>query len=213
MFIESEGTTHKHIIQQDNHKVMDRMDLDFSFGNVDLGWYFKSSTDALAKLVVGKKTPVKRLESSGSQASGSQASASQANATLCQQAKEHLAIEDATEEDKLLIKAAEAVKGTACILCKAKKLVKALPPTVLANMHCKHLDELKVAMEEYTAQLERITINGTMPDDSKPVPMAILKDRLKENWACTKDLSQTCLMAQSLMSKKVEDIEPNIVNC
>ncbi len=46
-----------------------------------------------------------RLEPSGSQASGSQASASHANATLCQQAKEQWAVEDAKENDKLLIKA------------------------------------------------------------------------------------------------------------
>ena len=56
--------------------------------------------DALANLVDGKKTPLKRLESSanqanGNQASGSQASASQTNATLCQQANEQLSIEDA----------------------------------------------------------------------------------------------------------------------
>ena len=52
-----------------------------------------------------------------------------------------------------------------------------------------------------------ITINGTMPDDSKLVHMAILKDLLKDSWACTKDLSQACIMAQSLMPKKAKDIE------
>ena len=31
MCIESEGTTHKHIMQQDKDNVMDPMDLDFSF--------------------------------------------------------------------------------------------------------------------------------------------------------------------------------------
>ena len=62
-------------------------------------------------------------------------------------------------------------------------------------------------MEQYTAQQTNITINGTIPDDSKPVCMAILKDLLKDNWACTKDLSQACLMAQSLMPKQVKDIE------
>ena len=62
-------------------------------------------------------------------------------------------------------------------------------------------------VEECTAQLESITINGTMPDDTKPVYMAILRDLLKDGWECTKDLRQACLMAQSLMSKKVKDIE------
>ena len=66
------------------------------------------------------------------------------------------------------------MKTNAGIIFKANNIVKALPPTVLAKMHCKHLEELKVAVEEYTAQLESITINGTMPDDSKPVSMAIL---------------------------------------
>ena len=97
MFIESEGTTHKHIIQQDKDKVMDPRDLDFCFYDVDFGRHVKSSADALAKLAAGKNTPLKRLESSasqssGSQASASQASASQANATLCQHAKEQVAI-------------------------------------------------------------------------------------------------------------------------
>ena len=87
------------------------MDLDFSFDNVDLGCHFKASTDALAKLAVAKKTPLNRLESNASQASGSQAIASQTNATLCQQHKEHLAIEDAKEKGKLLVKAEEAIKA------------------------------------------------------------------------------------------------------
>ena len=93
MYIESEGTTHRKSIQQDKDKVMDPMDLDFSFDDVDLGWQFKASTDALAKLVAAKKTPLMHLDSSASQASGSQATASQADATLCQQHKEQLAIE------------------------------------------------------------------------------------------------------------------------
>ena len=99
------------------------------------------------------------------------------------------------------------MKGNACIIFKAKKLVKALPPTVLAKMHCKAWRSSGFSVEEYTAQLESITINGTMPGESKPVSMAILKDLLKDSWACTKDLSQACLMAQSLMPKKVNDID------
>jgi hypothetical protein len=46
-----------------------------------------------------------------------------------------------------------------------------------------------------------------MPDDSEPVTMAILKDLLKDSWACTKDLSQSCIMAQALMPKQAKDIE------
>ena len=60
-------------------------------------------------------------------------------------------------------------------------------------------------MAEYTAQLESITINCTMPDDSKPVPVAILKDLLKVSWACTKDLSHACILAQALMPKRVQE--------
>ena len=102
----------------------------------------KASTDALAKLVVANKAALKRIEPSanqgnGSQASGSQASASPANATLCQQAKEQLAIEDAKDKDKLLSNAEEVVTGNAGIIFKANEIVKALPPTVLAKMHCK----------------------------------------------------------------------------
>ena len=175
------------------------MDLDFSFDDVDLGCQFKSSTKALAKLAAGKKTPLKRLESSASVATGSRESLQQAN--------EQLAIEDAEEMDKLLVKAEEAVQCNACIMFKAKKLAKASPPTVLANMRGERLEELKVAVEEYTAQLESITINGTMPGEPKPVSMAILKVLLKDGMDCTKDLSQACLMAQSLMPNKVKDIE------
>ena len=177
------------------------MDLDFSFGEVDFWMAFQVITRCIGQVTVGKTTPLKRHGSSGTQASGSQASASQANSTLRQQAKEQLAIEDAKEKGKLLIKAEESVRGNAGIIFKAKKIAKALPPTVLANMHCKHLEELKVAMETYTAQLESITINGTMPDDSKPASMAIPKDVFNDSCACTKDLSQACLMAQSLLPK------------
>ena len=115
---------------------MDPMDLDFSFEDVDLGWHFKSSTDALTKLAAGKKTPLKRLESTGSQASGSQASGTHEPLHV-QKAKEQLAIEDAKEKDKLLIKAEEAVRSNAVIIFKAEKIVKALPDTVLAQMYCK----------------------------------------------------------------------------
>ena len=83
------------IIQQDKGNVMGPMDLDLSFDDVDLGCQFNASTDALAKLAAAKKTPLRHLESSASQASGSQAIASQANATLCQQHTKKLAIEDA----------------------------------------------------------------------------------------------------------------------
>ena len=195
-------------IQQDKDMVMDKMDLDFSFEDVDLGWHFKSFTDALTKMVVGKKTPLKRLESTGSQASGSQASGTHEPLQV-QQANEQLAMEDAKENDKLLIQAEEAARSNAAIICKAKKIVKALPPTVLAKMHCKHLDELKVAMEQHTAQLESITMNGTMPDDSGLVSMAILKDLLQESWANTKDLSKACIMAQALMPKRVQEKRPS----
>jgi len=44
-----------------------------------------------------------------------------------------------------------------------------------------------------------------MPDDSKSVSIAILKDLLKDSWACTKDLSQACIMAQALMPKRVQE--------
>ena len=100
MFIESDGTSHKQRIQQDTDKVMEPMDLDFSFEDVDLVWHFKSYTDALTKLAAGKKTPLKRLESTGSQASGSQASGTHEPLHV-QKAKEQLAIEDANEKDKL----------------------------------------------------------------------------------------------------------------
>ena len=73
--------------------------------------FFKSYTDALANLPDGKKTPLKRLEPSGSQATGSQASASQASATPRHQAKEQVAIEDAKDKHKLLIKAGEAFRA------------------------------------------------------------------------------------------------------
>ena len=127
----------------------------------------------MANLVVGKKTPPKRLESSASVATGSHESFQQAN--------EQFVIEDATEMGTLLIKAEEAARGNVGIIFKAKKIVKVLPSTVLAKMHCKHLEELKVAVEQYTAQLESITINGTMPDDSRPVSLAILKNLLKDS--------------------------------
>ena len=116
-----------------------------------------------------------------------------------------MAIEDVKENHKLLIKAEEAVRRNAAIIFKAKKIVKVLPPTVLGKMHCKSMEELKVAMEKYSAQMESITINCAMPDDSRPVPLAIFKNQLKESWACTKDLSQACIMAQALMPKRVQE--------
>lgn len=199
VFSQSEATTHKKTIQQAKDKVMDPLDLDFSFEEVDLGWQFKTSTNALSDMASARKKLPKRLESSGSNGSGSNATGSQEPvATMAPP----LAIEDAKEKDKLLIKAEEAVKGNVGIIFKAKKIMKALPTTPLAKKHCLNLEELKVAVETSTAQLENITINGTMLDDPKPVSMATLKELLKDSWASTKELSQACLMAQALMSKK-----------
>ena len=72
----------------------------------------------------------------------------------------------------------------------------------MATKHCLNLEELKAAVEGFTDQLESITINGTMPDDTRPVSVATLKELLKDSWAYTKDLSQACLMAQALMPKR-----------
>ena len=99
---------------------MDPMDLDSSFENVDVGWHFKSSTDALTKLAAGKKTPPKRLASTGSQASGSQASGTHEPLHV-QQAKDQLAIEDAKETDKLLIQAEEAVRSNVVMISRQIK--------------------------------------------------------------------------------------------
>ena len=199
VYTETEGTKHKKVIQQDKDKVMDPMDLDFSFEEVDLGWQFKASTNALADMAAGKKALPKRLESSGSLAIGSHASGSQDPVATMHNP---LAIEDAKEKDKLLIKAEEAYRGNGAIVFKAKKIIKALPATPLAKKHCANLEELKAAVEGFTGQLESITINGTMPDDTRPVSVATLKELLKDSWAYTKDLSQACLMAQALMPKK-----------
>ena len=196
VYTESEGTTHKKTIQQAKDKVMDPMDLDFSFEEVDLGWQFKASTNALADLAAGKKALPKRIESSAS-ASGSHASGSQDPMP-----RHPLAIEDAKEKEKLLIKAEEAVRGKCGIVFEAKKIMKARPATPLAKKRCLNLEELKVAVEGFTAQLESITINGTMPNDTRPVSVATLKQLLKDSWAYSKDLSQACLMAQALMPKK-----------
>ena len=102
----------------------------------------------------------------------------------------------------MLIKAEEAYRGNGAIVFKAKKIIKALPATPLAKKHCANLEELKAAVEGFTGQLESITINGTMPDETRPVSVATLKELLKDSWSYTKDLSQACLMAQALMPKK-----------
>ena len=164
-----------------------------------MGWQFKASTNALAGMAAGRKALAKRLESSASVAIGSHASGSQDPVPTM---RNPLAIEDAREKAKLLIKAEEAYRGNAGIVFKAKKIMKALPATSLAKKHCLNLEELKVAVEGFTAQLESMTINCTMPDDPRPVSMATLKELLKDSWAYTKDLSQACLMAQALMPKK-----------
>ena len=78
--------------------------------------------------------------------------------------KEFLPIEDAKEQDKLLIKKIEeAVKGNACLLLNAKKTTRTLPAIALAKKHCQNMDEIKAAVEELSAKLENITIDGTLP--------------------------------------------------
>ena len=200
VYTETEGTTHKKVIQQNKDKVMDPMDLDFAFDEVPLGWQFKASSNALADMAAGKRALPMRSESNA-QSSGSQ----EALPTVPKKEKELLPIEDAKEKDKLLIKAEEALKGNAGLILKAKKIMKALPATALAKKHSHHLEELKVAVENFNAKLENITIDGTLPEDSQPVSMATLKELLKDSWAHSKDLSQACIMAQALMPKKPQD--------
>jgi len=207
MFSESEGTTHKHIIRHDKDNVMDSMDSDFTFYDVDLGWHSKSSTDALAKLAPGKKTPLNRLESNGSQASGNQASASQSNGTLCQQAREQLAIDSAEEKDKLLSKAEQAMIPMLAL--------SAMP--IRQSRHCNPLFWQICTANTWRNQM--LQWRRTLPNWRASPSMAqfhmtpslrpwqILKDLLTDNWACAKDLSESCIMAQSLMPKKAQDIE------
>ena len=118
--------------------------------------------------------------------------------------KEFLPIEDAKEKDKLLIKAEEALKGNASLLLKAKKIIRALPTTALAKKHCQNLEELKAAVEELSAKLENIAIDGTLPGEPQLVSLATLKNLLKDSWAHIRGLSEACIMAQALMPKKAQ---------
>ena len=201
VYTETEGTTHKKIIQQNKDKVMDPMELDFAFDEVPLGWQFKASSNALADMAAGKQALPMRSVSNATQGSGSQDPLPTVSKPV---EKELLPIEDAKEKDKLLIKAEEALKGNASLILKAKKIIKALPATALAKKHCQNLEELKVAVESFSAKLENITIDGTLPEETQPVSMAILKDLLKDSWSHSKDLSQACVMAQTLMPKKAQ---------
>jgi hypothetical protein len=157
VYTETEGTTHKKVIQQNKDKVMDPMDLDFAFDEVPLGWQFKASSNALADMAAGKQALPMRSVSSANQSSGSQDPLPTVSKPV---EKELLPIEDAKEKDKLLIKAEEALKGNASLILKAKKIIKALPATALAKKHCQNLEELKVAVESFSAKLENITIDG-----------------------------------------------------
>ena len=196
VYIASEGTTRKKVAQQDKDKVMDPMELDFAFDEVPLGWQLKASSNALADMAAGQKSAIRRLESN--------ASGSNEPLAPVPMPKEFLPIEDAKEKDKLLIKAEEAVKGNASRLLKARKILRTLPATALAKKHCQNLEEIKAAVEEFSAKLETIAIDVTLPGDPQPVPLATLKDLLKDSWAHSKDLSQARIMAQALMPKKAQ---------
>ena len=108
------------------------------------------------------------------------------------------------EKGTLLTKAEEALKGNASLLLKAKKIIRTLPATALAKNHCQHLEELKAAVEELSAKLENIAIDGTLPGDPQPVSLATLKDLFKDSWAHSKGLSQACVVTHALMPKKAQ---------
>jgi hypothetical protein len=201
IFSETEATVHKKMIKLAKEKD-DPMDLDFNFEDIDLGWNFKTTSNALADLAAGKLSkPLPMAEApSGRVASGTGSSGSQDKP----KSSAMLAIEDAQERDKLLIKAEEAIKGCVNVLFKAKKVITSLPATLLAKKHKEQVSELKTKVAELCEALESVTINGTLPGSDELVPLAKLKEMLKDLFSNSKQLAQACVMAQTLMPKPVK---------
>ena len=206
VFTESDATVHRKAIRMCKEKD-DPMDLDFNFDDIDLGWNFKTSSNALADLAAGKlNKPLPMADApSGKAASGTGSTGSQDKP----KGTAYLAIEDAQERDRLLIKAEEAVKGCVNVLFKAKKVITTLPPTLLAKKHKEQVTELRANVAGMSEALESVTINGKLPGSDVQVPLGKLKEMLKDLFCNSKQLAQACVMAQTLMPKPIKVAKVN----
>ena len=113
-----------------------------------------------------------------------------------------LAIEDAKEADKLMLKGEEAVKGTNALLLKAAKAQANLPATGTGKKSKAMLADATGPVEVWEPKLKHLAIHGCWPGHSQPPALAKLSDDLKDCAVAFEDLKQSLEMAAPLLRAK-----------
>ena len=148
-------------------------DLDFSFHDLDIGWEFKTSDKAL-------KNMVKQRQGPGTGASASSAEVPVPAPVPTRVKNTPLALEDAKERDKTMLKLEEALKNTPHLTLKAKRLTVVLPETTLGKDHNKKIESQKEVIDKLYTQLETVSLYGTLPGGADPIELDKLKEIIKE---------------------------------
>jgi hypothetical protein len=193
-YVAKEKQLHKKLFSYDKTKAKDGgEDKDFSLDHLDFSLNLKERTNTV-RAIANDRSRTVASQSSGS-GSGSGSAPTQAPA-------KPLAIEDAKEKDKLMIKVEEAYKGASQLLLKAAKTQAHLPTTGTGKKSKAMVAEAVSAVEAWEPKLKHLAIHGCWPGHSQPPVLAKLSDDLKDFAAAFDDLKQSLEMAAPLLKTK-----------
>lgn len=201
-YVAKEKQMHKKLFSYDKTKAKDGgEDKEFSLDHLDFSLNLKERTNTVRAIANDRsKTVASQSSASGSGSGpGSGPSSSQLPA---QAPAKPLAIEDAKEKDKLMIKVEEAYKGASQLLLKAAKTQAHLPTTGTGKKSKAMVAEAVSAVEAWEPKLKHLAIHGCWPGHSQPPMCAKLSDDLKDFAAAFDDLKQSLEMAAPLLKSK-----------
>ena len=110
-----------------------------------------------------------------------------------------LALEDAKERDKVMLKVEEAVRGCGQVLLKSAKRLNHLPASGMGKRSKDMLVETMGPVQQFEDKLKYLTIHGTLPGESKVQSSESIKAILKDYQGYFNDLKQALDMASPLL--------------
>ena len=195
----SEGTKHKKKIEWDKAKsTTDTDGLDFTFDDVDMGWGFKDSGKTLRAIAGKARADATRISSLSASSSGPSGGGGLGHGNGGGE-RPVLALEDAKERDKVMLKVEEAVRGCGQVLLKSAKTLNHLPASGMGKRSKDMLVETMGPVQQFEDKLKYLTIHGTLPGESKVQSSESIKAILKDYQGYFNDLKQALDMASPLL--------------
>lgn len=185
--------TTKTLTQHKNKRAPEGSDMEFSFHDLDIGWDFKTSDKALKNIVKQKQ--------SGTGASASTDIPPPPAPVPIKGKAPALALEDAKERDKIMLKLEEALKNAPHLILKARKVAVALPDNTMGKDQRKKVETQKESIDKWIAQLEHVSLYNSLPGETETIEVDKLKDMLKE-FHGEFELMQNLVKMASVLIKK-----------